>query len=530
MRASVLDLGSNSFHVLVADVHQQGYVDPVLRERQMLHLGRVVAEHGGIPDDHLERVLAEVAHLSELARRAGAEQRLAVATSALRDADNGAEVVAAIEDVAGHPVRVLPGFEEARLSYVGVRAAIGVAPGGLAVLDLGGGSLELAVGTRRTPDLVTSSNLGVSRLSTLVEDDPVGDADRARLRTTVTDQLELSGGAFDTHLPPRVVAVGGTVRAMARIVARNDRAWTPMTLNRVPLTLARLEQLRDQLCALDLAGRAEVKGMKSRRADHLHIATIILVEVLQALEVDRLEVCDWGLREGVLLDAAGTELAPSTRELQDREVRRLHDDFTPDDPHDPHVAELAVELFDLTRELHGLDEDDRALLHQAAMVHDIGQSLALRRHHKHGAYIVEHAELRGFTPDQCARLVALVRYHPSSGLKSGHDAVKALDDDQRAATEVLLALLQAADGLDRARDQGVAGLRLVRLDDDVVEVALDGRELDVAGTELARKTELFRRVLGRDLVVHAPAPDETPAPAHARTPARAPDETLVEPA
>ena len=134
MRSSVLDLGSNSFHVLVADVHEAGYVDPVLREREMLHLGRVVADHGHIPDEHVQRALAQVEHLSELARRAGAVSRLAVATSALRDASNGAEVVARIAEVAGHPVRVLPGHEEARLSYLGVRAAMGVAPGGLGVL------------------------------------------------------------------------------------------------------------------------------------------------------------------------------------------------------------------------------------------------------------------------------------------------------------------------------------------------------------------------------------------------------------
>lgn len=501
MRSSVLDLGSNSFHVLVADVGDEGYVDPVLRERQMLHLGRVVAEHGHVTDDARDAVLASVAHLSELAARAGATQRLAVATSALRDAANGPEVVAAIADTVGHPVRVLPGFEEARLSYLGVRAAMGVSPGGLAVLDLGGGSLELAVGTRRRPDLVTSSNLGVSRLSALVHDDPISDDDRARLRATVAEQLELSGGAFDTHLPPRVVAVGGTVRAMARVVAAADRAWTPMTLNRLPLTRERLEALRDELCALDLDGREGVRGMKSRRADHLHIATIILVEVLRALDVDRLEVCDWGLREGVLLDAVGTQLAPSPEQLKDREVRRLHDTFTPDDEHDPHVAELATRLFDLTRSIHGLGDDQRAVLHQAAMVHDIGQSLALRRHHHHGAYIVEHAELRGFSPDECAQLVALVRFHSSRGLKEKHPAVSTLSRDDRRATHVLLALLQAADGLDRGRDQAVTGVQDARVEDDRVVLHLDGAGLQVAPAELARSTEVFRRVLDRDLVV-----------------------------
>lgn len=511
MRSSVLDLGSNSFHVLVADVHEAGYVDPVLREREMLHLGRVVADHGHIPPEHVERVLAQVEHLSELARRAGAANRLAVATSALRDATNGPEVVARIAEVAGHPVRVLPGHEEARLSYLGVRAATGVAPGGLGVLDLGGGSLELAVGTRRTPDLVTSSNLGVSRLSALVAEDPISHDDRARLRAAIAEELELSGGAFDTHLPPRVVAVGGTVRAMARVVARNDQTWTPMTLNRFPLTLDRLRDLRDDLCHLDLDGRADVKGMKTRRADHLHIATIILVEVLQHLGVDRLEVCDWGLREGVLLDAAGTRTAPSVRELKDREVRRLHDEFTPDDDHDPHVADLAVQLFDVTRELHGLGDDQRQVLHQASMVHDIGQSLALRRHHKHGAYIIENAELRGFSPAECAQLVALVRFHSSRGLKDKHEAVRTMDDDRREATHVLLALLQAADGLDRTRDQTVTGMRLGTVDEQMVELHLEGEGLQIARAELARRTEVFSRVFDRDLVVRTPADEPAPA-------------------
>ena len=505
MRSSVLDLGSNSFHVLVADVHPEGFVDPVLREREMLHLGRVVADHGHLPEEHVDRALDQVAHLSELARRAGATTRLAVATSALRDATNGPEVVARIAEIAGHPVRVLPGHEEARLAYLGVRAAMGVSPGGLGVLDLGGGSLELAVGTRRTPDLVTSTNLGVSRLSALVAEDPISDDDRARLRATIATELELSGGAFETHLPPRVVAVGGTVRAMARVVARNDLPWTPMTLNRLPLTLDRLRDLRDELCALDRDGREDVRGMKSRRADHLHIATIILVEVLQHLGVDRLEVCDWGLREGVLLDAAGTLEAPSPEALQDREVRRLHDAFTPGDDHDPHVADLAVRLFDLTRELHGLGDDQRRLLHQAAMVHDIGQSLALRRHHHHGAYIVEHAELRGFSPTECAQLVALVRFHSSRGVKEKHDVVRALPSDRRASTHVLLALLQAADGLDRTRDQAVTGMRLGTVDDDHVELLLEGEGLQIASAELARKTEVFARVLGRELVVRPAA-------------------------
>ncbi|MFT6942813.1 MAG: exopolyphosphatase/guanosine-5'-triphosphate,3'-diphosphate pyrophosphatase, partial [Nitriliruptoraceae bacterium] len=244
MRRSVLDLGSNSFHVLVADVSVEGYIDPVMRERQMLHLGRVVAELGHIPDDVADVAVESVADLSELARRTGATEHHAVATSALRDARNGPELIDRMSEVAGTHIEVIPGHEEARLSYLGVRAAIGVEPAGLAVLDLGGGSLELAIGTQRTPDLVTTTKLGVSRLSTLVRNDPMQKADRRRLSDAITSELELSGGAFETQLPDRVVAVGGTVRALARVIAAEDHDWVPMTLNRLPVKTDRLLALR----------------------------------------------------------------------------------------------------------------------------------------------------------------------------------------------------------------------------------------------------------------------------------------------
>ena len=126
----------------------------------------------------------------------------------------------------------------------------------------------------------------------------------------------------------------------------------------------------------------------------------------------------------------------------------------------------------------------------------------MRRHHKHGAYIVEHAELRGFTPAECGQLVALVRFHNSRGIKQQHPAVAAMEKERRRRTGILLALLQAADGLDRTRDQSVTGMRVGTIDDEVFELHLQGTGLRIARNELARKTALFRRTFGRELVVH----------------------------
>lgn len=174
--------------------------------------------------------------------------------------------------------------------------------------------------------------------------------------------------------------------------------------------------------------------------------------------------------------------------------------FTPDDPHLTHVANLTVALFDGTRDLHGLDDADRDLLWCAAALHDVGESLALRGHHKHGAYLLEHAELRGFSPTDTAVLCSVARFHKSRGLSTSFPPYGSLRKRDRRRAESMVALLQVADGLDRARDQAVSTVDVVH-DDDHVEVRLRGRDLHVARTEVHRKTELFERVLGVQLHV-----------------------------
>jgi exopolyphosphatase / guanosine-5'-triphosphate,3'-diphosphate pyrophosphatase len=499
MRASVLDLGSNSFHVLVADV-ADGRVVPALRQREMLHLGASVARHGVIPDDDREAAVATVAHLSELARRAGADEQHAVATAALRDAANGPEVIAALSDAAGTPVRVLDGRTEARLGYLGVRAAVAVRAEPVLVLDLGGGSLELTVGTGSDVRWSTSVPVGASRLSALVDHDPIRKREVRAIQDAVGRQLEpvLEGDARPD--PASTVAVGGTVRALARIAARDEAVWLPATLNQLRVSTDELRAIRDRLVDLDLDGRMAVPGMKDRRADHLHVAAIALVEVLDRLGITTVTVSDWGLREGLLLDGSGTVEVPDPSTLRRREAERLRATFVPDDPHPTHVAGLAMSVFDGTVGLHGLDRRDRELLHHAATVHSIGEALALRRQHAHGAYLVENAELRGFDPDEIAILVTLVRHHPSRGIDPAFPPFASLPPAARDRTERLLALLQLADGLDRARDQAVTQV-VASATDGTVRLELHGGGLHITAHELAQRTERFRHTFDVEVEV-----------------------------
>jgi exopolyphosphatase / guanosine-5'-triphosphate,3'-diphosphate pyrophosphatase len=492
VRSSVLDLGSNSFHVLVADLDGHTLI-PVLRQREMLHLGRVVATHGSIPDEVLAVAVDTVTHLAGLAHRSGAEERLAVATAAIRDADNGPAVLAALSDAAGTPVRVLDGLTEARIGYLGVRAAVAISAEPVLVLDLGGGSLELTVGVGDQVRWATSLPLGASRLSAGVTTDPLKRRELRALLELVDAALDPVVDVVRAHAPGTSIAVGGTVRALARIAADRRHTWLPATLNQLRLPTRDLADLRDQLVALDLDGRLAVPAMKERRADHLHVAAVVLTRTLERLGVATATISDWGLREGLLLDAHGIASPPAGSQLRHQEVERLRLAFVPDDPHPPHVAHLATQLFDGTAALHGLAVTDRELLAHAARLHGIGEALALRRQQEHGAYLVSNAELRGFDPAELAMLTTLVRFHPSRGIDPRAPAYASLAPTDQDRTRRLLALLQVADALDRAHDQAVDRID-VQLGDGHVAMELGGRGLHVSPAELTRRLGWFRQV------------------------------------
>lgn len=486
-RLAVLDLGSNSFHGLIADLGH-GRLHPVAREREMLHLGRAVARHGDVPVDLRRRAVDTVAHLAELARRSGADERVAVATATLRELTDGAALLADLSSAAGVSVRVLPGEDEARLSYLGACSAVTLPAGPTMVLDLGGGSLELAVGEGGEVGTLVSLPLGVSRLSAMVTTDPADEREVGAIVDRVDAELAPWRSQLQATTPASVVAVGGTIRALARIDTASG--WTPPTVNMSVLTLDRLQRLRDRLLELDLDGRLAVEGMKARRADHLHVAAVVLARVLECLGLHRLTVSDWGLREGVLLDAHGITIPPGHARLREQEIDRLRRALLPDADLEPHVVTLCERVFDGTVALHGLDAQDRELLRHAARLMDLGHALALRRHHQHGAYLVEHGELKGFTPDELAILVTLVRFHTSRGLNTSFAPYASLSAHDASRVRRLLPLLQLADGLDRPRDEAVTDLA-IQCRPGRVSIALLGRDQQVGRAELERRGRLF---------------------------------------
>jgi exopolyphosphatase/guanosine-5'-triphosphate,3'-diphosphate pyrophosphatase len=302
-RLAVLDLGSSSFHLLVADAEPGGTIHRVGRERVMLRLGALISDGGKITRSAAETAVETVEQMRRDAREAGAERILAVATAALRDASNGREIVQRLSDALGERVRLLSGEEEARLIFraIGQRMKLGEARA--LGLDLGGGSLEIAVGVGDEVRWERSFPLGGVRLhQELGQDDPLTEAQQEAISERVESMLAPLRERVERFAPEHAVAIGGTVRALYRLAHGLDEDTDRIPLD-ARLRRSEVDALVARLASSSHAGRQRMRGMSPRRSDLLPTGALIVQAILRSLALREVAVCDWGLREGVLLDA-----------------------------------------------------------------------------------------------------------------------------------------------------------------------------------------------------------------------------------
>ena len=321
VRVAVFDLGSSSFHLMVVDASRDGVLNPVLRRRSFLHLGTEVARTGGVPADRAATAVRTVRRLRMAADEAGVDVMVALATAALRDAANGAKLIGRFERVLGSPVTLLTGEEEARLCFLGQRAGVWVGSEPVLGIDLGGGSLEAGIGDAEHVHAVASVALGTARLrGELGTGELLTPADRARV-IDLTEQRVEPIRAILARYPTagdRAIASGGTVRALARLAMGLHRPLSPssssaLQVNQVELPAGQLHELADRLATLDLDARIALPGVQARRAPLLPIGAVVLSTLVERLELRRLVVSDWGLREGAVFGALSLQTGRRTR-------------------------------------------------------------------------------------------------------------------------------------------------------------------------------------------------------------------------
>ncbi|MEO8750952.1 MAG: Ppx/GppA phosphatase family protein [Allobranchiibius sp.] len=300
MRLGVIDVGSNTVHLLLVDAHYGAHPIPAASHKRELRLSEHTNPDGNIAPDGVDALVGFIAECKEIAEDQGAEELLAFATSAVREAPNTEDVVATVLKRTGVDLRVLTGEEESSVTFLAVRRWFGWSAGRLLMIDIGGGSLELANGLDEVPDAAISLPLGAGRLTRSLDGDPPSPQDlrelRKRIRTQIARNLR---DVSRVGSPDQVVGTSKTIRSLARICGAAPKEEGPYVLR--TLTRSDLTALVPKLAAMSAAQRSDLPGVSQSRSAQMLAGAMVIEGAMELLNVSQLTLCPWALREGVIL-------------------------------------------------------------------------------------------------------------------------------------------------------------------------------------------------------------------------------------
>ena len=313
MRLGVLDVGSNTVHLLVVDAHRGGHPTPMSSTKSSLRLAEAIDDSGRLTRRGADKLVDTVDEFAKIAASSGCAELMAFATSAVRDAKNSEEVLARVRSQTGVDLQVLTGVDESRLTFLAVRRWYGWSAGRIINLDIGGGSLELSTGVDEAPDVALSLPLGAGRLTReWLPDDPPGRRRVAMLRDWLDTELTQAGKTvLKAGAPDLAVGSSKTFRSLARLTGAAPSAAGPRAKR--TLTANGLRQLIAFISRMTAADRAELEGVSAERAPQIVAGALVAEASMRAMSLESVDICPWALREGVILrrldsEADGTAL------------------------------------------------------------------------------------------------------------------------------------------------------------------------------------------------------------------------------
>lgn len=506
IRIAAIDIGSNSIRQIIADVSPNGAIYVIDEMKAAPRLGEGLGENHRLSDTAMRNATDALLRMAALARQMGAVRTEAVATSAVREAENGEEFVAALHDATGLTVRVLAGDEEALLSYRSALAHFDLAVGRAVVMDIGGGSLELAMSADGLVDELLSIPLGAVRLTEQFFRDRRGRKELQALRRFVRGELRQLVSRRDWQ-GAQLIGSGGTFTNLAGMVLARQGMRRAPSVHGAVVTRAELEHVLDMLQGMSPSERQTVGGLSPARADIIVAGLAVAAEVMARIEAREVVVSAFGIREGLLLQAARVEpTVADPGEARLRSVIELAERSHYEAPHAQRVQRLALKLFDALAPALNLAPADRVVLADAALLHDIGYHINFDAHHKHSYHLIVHAELLGMTPAERMVVANVARYHRGSPPRREHSAYARLDRTLRRRIKRLAAILRVADGLDRGHAGAVEDVCVELTQSELgirIIPATGARDLRLELWGATRKSDLLQLVLGVPVRIEA---------------------------
>ena len=503
-RFAAIDVGSNSIRCLIAERAEDGQLRVIDDLKDQPRLARGLSSTGVLAAESMERALESLGRMIQAAERRGAARLALVATSAVRDAANGAQFAERVKQELGIPLEVIDGETEARLAFLSVSEHFPIGRGRAVVADIGGGSLELVLAGGGLVDRVVSLPFGAVRLTEqfLAGPGDAGDGVR-RLRAAVRQKLRRAVPNRE-WAAAKLFGSGGTFTNLARVAAARGRgAVPPGGIHGSAVSLPELQRILEWLAAMSDAERRGVKGLNPERSDIIVAGLAVAAEVLELFDAPKVTVSAFGLREGLLIHLS-RPAADAEAPTRAKALRRFADRCHTDRRHGEQTARLARKLFDVLGKRLGCAPDDWDLLEASALLHDVGQLVSYRSHHKHSYHLIAHAESLPFTPRERMLIALICRYHRKRGPSKKHVEYAALEAEDRALVRRLAALLRIACGLDRGHVSAVEAMRLRMMPDrllvDVVpRLVTTDLKLELWGAQ--RKADLLGKLLAREVVV-----------------------------
>lgn len=504
---AAIDVGTNSFHLVIASVDSRGMLNIVSREKEVVRLGSGANDMKYLTFEAIERGTRAMATFSRLAEVSKAEIR-AIATSAVREALNREEFLVSVKTETGIDIEVVSGIEEARLIYIGVLHALPLFDRKTLVIDIGGGSTETAIGINGKIEFAYSEKIGAIRLTQkFFPNAKITRSQIAECRNFIHGEWipvlkRISEHSFDT-----VVGTSGTIQSLATIAMAMKNQTQPDILNGITITAQEVRAVVNKIIKAGTVKKiAEIPGVDPSRADILLAGVLIFEQFVESLNVEKVLLSSYALREGILIDTVQKKKEfLEYKHLSHLRYSTIYDlclRYNVNLKHAILVKDIAIKLFDELQDLHKLNFEAREHLEAAALLHDVGYIISHDQHHKHSYYILCNSIMPGFTNDEAEIIANIARYHRKSHPKKKHENLLHLSDEKVNVIKTCCAFLRIAEGLDRRQLQAVVAIEVEKRENTIKISVINAKDqvpdIEVWGAE--RRKLLLEEVLNKKVL------------------------------
>lgn len=504
-----LDIGTNSIRILIVTITKDRICRILTDQKMVVRLGQGEFESGHLTHEAILRAEHVLVRFLHMAHNYQADEIIAVATSALREAKNQKEIIDQIYSKTGIQIQIISGLEEARLIWLGVSSGIELGEEKVLFIDIGGGSTEIIVGDQYEPVFLRSVKLGAIRTTQSFL--PVGYKKpyTPHIIEMMTNHIELEIAHTIRNLKKyqysKAYGSSGTILALESVA----RSHKELSGDHVPgiLTLEEIGTIVRTLSSKSLEERRKIEGLSPERADIIISGALILQMILRQSGLNEIRMTERSLRDGLLKDYLMKKTEPDSSpgiSVRKQSVQEMGEIFQINREHGEHIKNLALMLFDsgIRVKLFNLPLHFREYLEYAAYLHDIGQLVSYSGHHNHSFYLIRSVPLLGFTQNELLLIALIARYHRKKIPRVKDEGYSTLNKPDQKIVRIVSQLVRIAENLDRCHDGRIRSASFVRNTENHVMMEIEcSDDYSLEWAAIQEDSHVFKKVFGRELII-----------------------------